>query len=90
MTIFNLQSGMTEAAALFLHQINSFSFSFSFYIVGSKLKTFAYAGLFGGVVAGFGGIMYALYEEMAETSGSYGMIQNAVSRLESDQRVCIF
>ncbi len=53
----------------------------------SKFKTAAYAGLFGGVVAGFGGIIYALYQEVSETSGSYGMIQRAVSRVENDQRV---
>ena len=54
-----------------------------------KIKTGAYVGLFGGVMAGFGGILYALYTELSETSGSssYGLIQRAVSRVESDQRV---
>lgn len=58
-------------------------------LVSDKLKTGAYVGLFGGVIAGFGGIMYALYTELSETSGSssYGLIQRAVSRVESDQRV---
>lgn len=56
-------------------------------IVGRRIKTVAYAGLFGGVLTGLGGILYTLYTEISETSGSYGMIQKAVSRLESDQKV---
>lgn len=56
--------------------------------VKDKLKTAGYAGLFGGVVAGFGGIIYTLYSELSETSGSsYSLVQRAVSRIESDQRV---
>lgn len=58
-------------------------------LVTDKIKTGAYVGLFGSVMAGFGGILYALYTELSETSGSssYGLIQRAVSRVESDQRV---
>ena len=61
---------------------------FSSFLVASKLKTVGYAGLFGGVVVGFGGIMYTLYQEIAETSNSsYALIKRAVSRVENDQRV---
>lgn len=57
-------------------------------LVSDKLKTVGYAGLFGGVVVGFGGIMYTLYQELTETSNSsYALVQRAVSRVESDKRV---
>lgn len=57
-------------------------------LVSDKIKTGAYVGLFGGVMTGFGGILYALYTELSETTDStYGLIQRAVSRVENDQRV---
>ena len=58
-------------------------------IVGNKFKSLAYAGLFGGVLVGFGGILYTLYTELSETSGSYAIIERAVKRVENDQRVRI-
>lgn len=53
------------------------------------IKTIGYAGLFGGVVAAFGGIMYTLYSELKGTSGTYPMVQRAVSFIESDPKVRI-
>ena len=38
-------------------------------------------------MVGFGGILYTLYTEMSETSGSYALVERAVKRVESDQRV---
>jgi hypothetical protein len=63
------------------------SSSLPLWLVGQKFKSVAYAGLFGGVMVGFGGILYTLYTEMSETSGSYALVERAVKRVESDQRV---
>jgi hypothetical protein len=58
------------------------------FLVSQKLKTVGYASLFGGVLVGFSGIIYTLYQELAETSNSsYALIQRAVSRVQNDQRV---
>lgn len=63
------------------------SSSLPLWLVGQKFESVAYAGLFGGVMVGFGGILYTLYTEMSETSGSYALVERAVKRVESDQRV---
>lgn len=55
--------------------------------VRQKLRTAAYAGLFGGVVAVFGGVMYTLYAELTESSGTYGIVQRAVEKLEANGAV---
>lgn len=54
------------------------------------LKTVGYAGFFGGTVAAFGGILYTLYSELQGTSGTYPMVQRAVSLIESDPKVLNF
>ena len=51
------------------------------------LKTIGYAGLFGGTVAAFGGIIYTLYTELQGTSGTYPMLQRAVSLIEADPKL---
>jgi len=56
-------------------------------LVGGALKTVGYAGLFGGVVIGFGGIIYTLFDELSSTSGSYAIIRQAVNVIEHDSTV---
>ena len=53
------------------------------------LKTVGYAGLFGGTVAAFGGIMYTLYTELQGESGTFPLVQRAVSLIEADTKVSL-
>ena len=51
------------------------------------MKLVGYAGLVGGTVVAFGGVMYTLYKELTETTGTYALVQRAVDRIEQDSAV---